>query len=329
MSWTTFLQIARDSGGVVLLPEAARAADVSPRWAARRTAREGWWRPFPNVAALPGTPIDGRTRALAATQHLRGRLGDAERDLVAVTRWTAAHLYGVHRRAPSKVQVVVAAPRHLQRRAGIEIVRSRDLSTSDLRRIDRVPLVTPCRLLREMAAVCELGRLRALTIDLLQRRLLSLDELRSALATWPTFLGRALLRQVVEELAAAGRTDSPPELLARHRLAAAGIRLDRGQVPVPLLGGDVINLDLGILAIRFAIEMNSFAFHSSRADVTRDARRSNAIAEVEDDWRVLQLTWDILEGDWDAFVAQVREVVAAQSRRHLGMPWPRPSDLRS
>jgi hypothetical protein len=328
MSWSTLIELARDNGGVVLVPQAARAAGLDPRLVKRRAARDGWWCPYPNVVGLPGTPVDPRARALAAVCHLRGHTVDGASALVAVTRWTAAHLYGVQRSAPSRAQVLIAARRHLDPRAGVEIVRSRDLTVHDIRDVDHVPIVTATRLLRDIAPVCEVARLRALTIDLLQRRHLTLDEAHAALAAWPTFAGRSRIRQVLAELGAAGRTDSPLELEIRRGLNDAGVPLDRDQVPVPLVRGGSMNLDVGILAICFAVDVDSMAHHSSREDLTNDARRTNAVAEAPDDWRVLRATWDILHDDWPAFVAQVREVVAAQSRRHLGIPWPRPSDLR-
>jgi hypothetical protein len=174
--------------------------------------------------------------------------------------------------------------------------------------------------------VTRLAPLRSAVIDLVQQRRTTLEELWSQ-HDRGRFPGRALLRRVLEEVDAAERTDSPLELRVRDGLIGEGIPLDRGRVPIPLRGGARIHLDLGIAAIRFGIEVDSMGAHSRRGQVTKDAQRANALARVDEDWRVLHATWEILERSWGRFTDEVREVVAAQSRRHLGGPWPRPSDL--
>ena len=89
-----------------------------------------------------------------------------------------------------------------------------------------------------------------------------------------------------------------------------------------------MHLDLGIEAIRFGIEADSMAFHSDAAGLQNDADRANLLAQVSDDWRVVHLTWAAMRDRWDETVEVVREVIAAQSQRFLGVPWPRPEDLR-
>jgi len=329
VSWPDFFEVCRDRGGVVRLSDAARRAGLDPGTVRRRALREGWWLPYPNVGAAPGTPVDARARAQAAVLYLRGPGVPPGPYVAAATRWTAAHLLGVSRGAPSRPQVVVDHRRRVGRHDHLEALRARDLAADEVRPVDGVPTVSSARLIRDLAGVCELDALRAVAIDLMKARKLDLGELGAALDRWTRFPGRPRAVQVVDQLSAAGRTDSPLEFEARDRFARAGVPLDRGQVAVPIVGGRPLSLDLGIAAIRFAIEVDSFAFHSNRGDLNREARRQNAIAGVADDWRVLHLTWDIMRNRWPAFLDQVREVIAAQSRRHLGLPWPRPGDLRA
>ncbi len=329
MGWASFYEVCAAAGGAVRLTDAARAAGLHPQTVRRRAAAEGWWRPHPDVVAPPGTHIDARTRALAAVRHLERRSGDEGLGVAAATRWTAAHLLGVRRSAPSRPQVLVDHRRRITVHDGLEVVRGRGLSVAHVRSVAGVPTVSGLRLLRDLAAVCRRDPLRAVAIDLAHGGELDLAELAAAVDAWPRFHGRPLLRQVLADLTGAGRTDSPLELEARERLAGDGIPLDQGQVRVPLTGGGVLHLDLGIAAIRFGIEVDSYAFHSHRTDVTRDARRDNAVAGTDEVWRVLRLTWDILREDWPAFVMQSRDVIAVQSRHYLGVPWPRPGDVSS
>ena len=343
MSWAQLIEMSVAAGGPIDVRTAAPACALTVRAVRDRARREAWWRPFPNIVAVPGTQRDGRAWAKAATLHAAGRRGDPggapDRDcdgdpggdagpghgrhrgrhLAALTRSSALALFGVQRSFPTRNEVVIHASRVLQPSPRLDIVRSTLLVSEEVGVRGGVPVVVGPALLRDLAAVREREALRRATIDLAKAGVLDLDALPAFLATQPAFPGKTRLRQVTADLFGAGRTDSPFELEVRERLAEEGIALDRGQVPLP--GSSGIHLDLGILAIRFGIELHSLGFHASRADLERDLARANAIAAL-DGWRVLYATWSVLTGGWDAFVAQVRDVIAAQSRAHLGLDWP-------
>jgi very-short-patch-repair endonuclease len=99
---------------------------------------------------------------------------------------------------------------------------------------------------------------------------------------------------------------------------------------VPLRDGGILHCDLGILSIRFAVEVDSMSFHSEREALSLDAERTNAIMSVEDGWRVLRVTWDLLSPErYPALLAAVRHAIQAQSRRFLNVDWPEPQHLRT
>lgn len=325
MSWDQVIAASVAAGGPVDVRTVAAEVGMSTRAIHRRAASGGLGRPFPGIIVAPGWRMDGRTWALAGALHATGRSGDPSRDVAAVTRGSALALLGVQRSFPTRVEVVVAARRTVRPQPRLEVVRSRLLRPSDVGERDGVPVVVGCPLLRDLAAVRELTPLRDAAIDLAKAGIVDLEELPGFLAAQPPFPGKPRLRQVAADLLGAGRTDSPFELQVRQRLADDGIPLDRGQIPIPTPMG--IHVDLGIRAIRFGIECVSLAFHSTRTDLERDAVRANEIASVPDDWRVLHATWSVLGEGWSRFVEQVREVVAAQSLRHLDRPWPGPEHL--
>lgn len=321
--WRAWYDACRESGGPVRLSSTAAAAGLDPSTVRRRANREGFWRPFPDVIGPPGVEPDADAWCRAALLHLGA---DDEETLAGVTRDTALWLYGLRGSAPTAVQAIVPAERTVAGSRRLAVVRSRVLVPDDLTTVRRIRTVTGARLVRDLAPVTRLAPLRSAVIDLVQQRHTTFEALW-AQHDRGRFPGRALLRRVLEEVDAAGRTDSPLELRVRDGLSAEGIPLDRGQVPVPLEDGARIHLDLGIASIRFGIEVDSMGAHSDRRQLTKDAKRANALARVDADWRVLHVTWEILEHGWDRFTDEVREVVAAQSRRHLGVAWPRPGDL--
>lgn len=309
----------------------AEAAGLSPRTVQRRARAEGWWWPFPDVVAPPGVMIDATAWCRAAILH--ADVGNGDRNdgggSVAITRRHALHLHGVRATTPTRVSLLVPATRRVRHRPGLEVVRTRHLDASDVVRRFGVPVVGGTRLPRDLAAVCDVPELRAIVIDLVQRGLTGLPRLLAGLQEQASFPGRGRLRRVLAELEAVGGADSPLELAIRTRLAADAVPLDRGQVAVPVAGGRTLQVDLGISAIRFGIEVESMLAHSQREHLEVDVLRSNAVVTATDGWQVLRATWTTLEHGWPTFVEQVRGVVAAQSREHLGLDWPLPEHLRA
>jgi hypothetical protein len=276
------------------------------------------------VIAPPGTPTDAHAWALAALARVRGP-DLAEPRPAALTRWTGLAALEVRPTWPTAVQVAVPADRAPGSSRRLEVVRSRTYDAQSTTRVGGLTVLEAPALVRSLATVTELAALTDIVIDVVQRRRATLDEIAAEHDRWPHYPGRSRLGEVLARLGAAGRTDSGLELAIRRWLVAEGVPLDRGQVAVPCVDGVSIHLDLGIGRICFGIEAVSMLAHSERGQLRTDARRSNQLARIEDDWRVLAATWEDLE-DRD-FLALVRDVVGAQSQRHLGTPWPTSSPV--
>lgn len=336
-------------GGIARIDRLAARTGRSPRAVRAIARRHGWWCPYPTVVGLPGIELTGsgtkggtsHAWARAAVLHAQGSTGATERDLAALTRRTALHHLGVARSAPSRVEVVIPASRYLAPPPRLRVVRSNHVRPSELRTVDGVEVVGGPALVRDLAAVRDVDTLRADAISLRHAGHLDVGELRRVYERCVPFPGRGSVRRVLEDLEAAGRVDSVLEHDFRAAFAREGIEFDRGQVAVPVastgvllpadqgLGALPLHLDLGIAAVRFGIEVDSIAHHSSPEDLQRDAERRNRIAEVADDWRILHATHaDLAGARWERLVVRVRSVISAQAQRYLGVPWPRAIDLR-
>lgn len=333
MSPTPAIDVLRARGGIATVAEVAAATERSARSVRRQADRHGWWHPFPEVLGLPRTQPSNRDWIHAAALHAAGRTGDPARDLVAVTRLSALHLLGVVEAAPTRVDLVVPAWRYVRPHPRLTVTRSSHVCSVEVAVHRQIPLVRPPAMLRDLAAIRSADRLRSDTIELLRRGALRLEDLTAMLHRSSSFPGRTRLRRVAEELRSSGRVDSALEYEARRRFSRVGIRFDRGQVCVPVPAGAsgdwALHLDLGIASLRFGIEVDSLAFHSSSDAVRRDAERANRLALLCDDWRVLHLTWWDLRERWPEFVAMTRAVIAAQAQRHLGVAWPAARHLAS
>lgn len=309
------------TGGPVHVHVAAAISGLKVSTIRARARREGWWHPYRDIIAPPGTPQNPTTWALAALARVRGP--DWEKPLpAALTRWSAAALYGLKQSWPTRVQIAV--PKNREPRSGprLEIVRCRSFDPEAVAIRDKCVVVDVPTLVRHLAAVATVEALMEVIIDAVQQRLTTLDHLAAMFDDYRGFRGRRTLGEALARLGAAGRTDSKPELLARQRLMAAGVPLDHGQIEVPCLDGIPIHLDIGIAKIFFGIDVHSMLGHATRQQMLVDIRRGNQLVRVHDDWRVLRASWEDLHDGWDAFLELVLEVVAAQSQRHLGLPWP-------
>lgn len=332
-----------DAGGIARVDELARITGRSTRAVRSLARRSRWWCPYPSVIGLPGIEmVGGDAWARAAVLHARGTTGSPGGNVAALTRRSALHHLGVARSSPTRVEVVIPATRYLVAQPRLAILRSSHLRPSEIIRVRGVQVLGGAALVRDLAAVRDVHRLRADAIALQHAGHLEVAELRHMYERCVSFRGRGAVRRVLADLEAAGRVDSPLEHEFRARLAREAILLDRGQVEVPALapassstgpagefGGAPLHLDLGIAVIRFGIEVDSMAHHSAPEDLRRDAERRNRIAEIADDWRILYVTYsDLEEHRWVLLVERVRKVITTQALRYLGLPWPRVTDLQ-
>lgn len=149
---------------------------------------------------------------------------------------------------------------------------------------------------------------RALVIDAVRRRRTSVDVLDTAIAGHPRARGRRELAGLVSLL----RDGCESELeIWGHAEVFSGAAFARGrrQVVVPTAAG-TFRLDLAFEAERVAVELDGWAFHSSREQRERDMRRDAALAAAG--WLVIRLSHRRLHDDPDGCR---RDVLAALGAR--------------
>ncbi len=149
------------------------------------------------------------------------------------------------------------------------------------------------------------------------------DALRNRRTTWPRMAvvfesfarpsrpGAALLRAILAERSA---TDAVPlSVWSRdftRKLVGSGLPMPELEWRVATGDGSfVAQVDLAYPTLRYAIELDSVAFHHNRTafhvDRDRDARLTLA------GWRVSRFTWEQYTTDWTLVVETVRAVIAA------------------
>jgi hypothetical protein len=254
MGLAELFDLSARTGGPIHLATAAADAVVDVRTLRRHAAEQGWWRPYPGVAAPPGTPQTPWTRARAAAVYLGaaadpaaarrpGRPRARHRRRWASPAGPPPTCAGSTMPRTTRVQVVLPHGRRIEPRRHLDVRVSRTLHSEHIAVGAPGPAGDPGPDAARPGVLCEVDRLLAMLIDLRHRGEVEIAELERLLAT-TRFPGCGVLRAAVEMLASAGRTDSIFELRARRRLTAEHVPLDRGQVEVPTPIGP-IHLDLG------------------------------------------------------------------------------------
>jgi very-short-patch-repair endonuclease len=188
---------------------------------------------------------------------------------------TAADLWGIMPHA-GDVHVTVAGEAR-RRRPGLQIHRSASLNAAVHHGL---PLTTPARTLRDLAPHLPQHELDRAVEQAQILKLATLDELETAVIGRSR--GSRALRRALHDEPTLTRSDAERRLLDLVRAA----RLPRPETNAVVLGCEV---DVLWRAKRLVVEVDGFAYHSSRAAFERDRRRDAALQAAG--YRVVRLTW--------------------------------------
>ena len=151
-----------------------------------------------------------------------------------------------------------------------------------------------------------LARARTLADRALQEGWCRPDNVRQRLEDSPGRWGNRQIRRLSRHLGDQAHAESERKL---HRLLrSAGIS---GWVPqLPFVAGSRrFEIDVAFPALRLAIEIDGYAYHSSDDRFQRDRTRQNAL--IAAGWRVLRFTWADLDERPSYVISQILQLLAA------------------
>jgi very-short-patch-repair endonuclease len=212
-----------------------------------------------------------------------------------VSHSSARVLWGIDGPSVAQVHRTVGRNWNGRRQPGETVHRAR-LDPGDTDQIDGVSVTTPLRTVLDEARVLPFEWAVAVADSALRLGLVTEDELASA-ARSARGRDASKIRRVVAF--ADGRSESVLESMARVALVLAGLTPQVqewiGRIRVDLLIGNVV------------IELDGFAYHSTREDYRRDRRRCNALTVLG--YRVLRFSWEDVVGDPAYMVAKVLQAL--------------------
>jgi very-short-patch-repair endonuclease len=215
-------------------------------------------------------------------------------------------------------EVTIAEGRRL-RIDGVVVHRASRVDRVDVVWHRGIPTTSVARTLIDLAADLDRRRLEALLDHVLAERLIPLGYLQSRLEALGT-QGRAgagvLAELVALRLDGCGRPATGFERLLQAALGRAGLpRAEREHV-VRLPGGRSIRVDFAFVEHRLGVEADSYRYHSTLSDWSRDRTRSNELVALG--WRILPVTYRDLQEDPGAVMDRIRRALAAGEVRSIG-----------
>ena len=184
----------------------------------------------------------------------------------ALSHQAAAALWGI--RPDHNGDIDVTVTRQLRPRAGIRIHRVRALDRQDTTRRHGIPVTTPVRTLLDLAAVLDRSSLARAVEEAEVLRLVNSRRLTDLLARNRGRRGAAALRRVLElgHEPAFTRSEAEARLLDLIRKA---------RLPAPEVNARIGGYEVDFLwrAQRLVVEVDGYAYHSTRAAFERDRRK--------------------------------------------------------
>jgi very-short-patch-repair endonuclease len=277
------MELAARQHGIVTTAQLA-AAGLGPRSVAHRVAHARLVRLYRGLFQV-GPLAAPRGAEMAAVLATGGVL----------SHQTAADVWDIRpHQGTVQITVVGEAPK---RRAGVQIHRSHSLNAAVH---DGLPLTTPTRTIHDLATCLSQPELdRAVE----QAQVLHLATREQIAANMPR-RGRRALQAALDDEPQLTRSEAERRLLALISQA----RLPRPQTNVYVEGYEV---DLFWPDQRLIVEVDGFAYHSTRQAFERDRARDAALQAAG--YRVVRLTWRQIVYEPLAVVVQLTRLLAASA----------------
>jgi len=253
-------------------------------------------RPVQRGVYLVGPPVAPRQNEMAAVLAC----GPG----AVVSHRSAAALWELlpHPGADAPVEITVPF-QNRGRRPGIRVHRSSRLDPSEATRKDGIPVTTPARTVLDLAGELRAQELERVLAKVERGGLTTPAELSSLIARYPRRPGVGSLRALVRGEASPVLTRSEAE----ERFLAL---MRKAQLPCPEVNVGVAGYEVDFFwrDQRLVVEVDGFAFHSSRRDFKRDRRRDSSLSMRG--LRVIRLTWGQIVEEPEATAALVAHHLA-------------------
>ena len=220
---------------------------------------------------------------------------------------SAALVWGICRERPDDAPVdVLIGPRRRTRRDGIAAHRTNRLERAEIRVHERLPVTSPARTLRDIAGTVTMRELERALDEALIRRIVRLQQLRDTVERDKGRRGGPILGALLEHRHNPTITRSQAEERMLEIIRAGG--LPEPETNVRLNGYEV---DFLWREQRLIVEIDGYAYHSSRSAFERDRAKDGTMAATG--YLVLRFTWLQMEHERYVVVVRLAQALARRS----------------
>ena len=289
------MAVARQQHGLVTTPQLCAAGLTGD--AIKHRVEKSWLRRRHRSVYLVGPLETPLTPSMAAVL--------AYGDGVLLSHYPAAVLWGLST-APAHVMHVTVAGRAARSRDGLRAHSVRHLHPHDASRHQGVPVTSPARTLLDLATAVSARDLSRATDEARVHRLVTDLSLNEQFQRYPHHRGTAALRKAIQTEPALTRSEAERRLLELVRAARlptpqTNVSVGRHEVDFLWPGHDLV------------VEVDGYAFHSSRRSFERDRRRDADLTGRG--FRVIRITWRQLANEPETVVATLAAALAVQPGR--------------
>jgi very-short-patch-repair endonuclease len=223
-----------------------------------------------------------------------------------ISHRSAARLWRLPTESTTTVHVTVNDRRFRKLMPGVRLHRVQ-LRPPQCTRADGLPTTDRARTVIDLLRTERYGTARDLRDRALQQGWIDEYSVRRSVSEQLGRTGNTQLRRLLAELEAGAQAESERRLHAILR--RAGISGWKPQYRVRV-GDRTAYIDVALPAHKIAIEVDGRRHHDDAAERFEDDRdRQNLL--ISAGWRVLRFTWAMLDGDPDAVIARIVQLLAA------------------
>ena len=284
------VSIARRQHGAITTPQLTAAGLTGD--GIRHRVKKAWLRRIHRGVYLVGPLETPLTRAMAAVL--------AYGDGALLSHCPAAVLW-VLRPSPANTLHVTVAGREVRSRDGIEAHSVRHLHPHDATRHDGIPVTSPARTLLDLATELSPRDLARAADEARVHHLVTDDSLNEQFQRYPNHRGTAALSKAIQTGPQLTRSEAERRLLELIRNA---------RLPEPRTNARVGRHEVDFLWPEhdLVVEVDGYAFHSTRAAFERDRRRDAELQAAG--YRVIRFTWRQLVNEHEAVIATLAAALA-------------------
>lgn len=243
-------------------------------------------------------PVEGRR-----AKEMAAVLACGAAAVVSHRSASAVWLLTPPRRTNAPVDVSVPGSRHGPRE-GVRLHRVRPMKEDEVMHKEGLPITTPVRTLLDIAGVVGKGELERALARADREGLADFRSIDQILSRYPRRRGTRQLRRLIgSDSPALTRSEAEERLLELIRRA----RLRQPRTNANVSGHEV---DFVWHAERLVVEVDGFAFHSSRSAFESDRRRDADLAAAG--FRVMRVTWRQLSSEPEAILVRVAQALGRE-----------------